>query len=89
VTQEGQFEFLRMPFGVSNAPATFQRVLNNLFTLFRDNKIIIYLDDILIASETISDGLTILNVVLQKLQSANLKLNLEKCYFFFKQQLTI
>jgi hypothetical protein len=82
VTQEGQFEFLRMPFGVSNAPATFQRALNNLFTSFRDNKIIIYLDDILIASETISDGLTTLNVVLQKLQSANLKLNLEKCYFF-------
>jgi hypothetical protein len=82
VTQEGQFEFLRMPFGFSNAPATFQRALNNLFTSFRDNKIIIYLDDILIASETISDGLTTLNVVLQKLQSANLKLNLEKCYFF-------
>jgi hypothetical protein len=41
VTQEGQFEFLRMPFGVSNAPATFQRALNNLFTSFRDNTIII------------------------------------------------
>nr|CAI5831076.1 unnamed protein product [Callosobruchus analis] len=81
VTQDGQFEFLRMPFGVSNAPITFQRLINNLFVELRD-QISLYLDDILISSGTIEGGLNILKRVLEILKNANLKLNIEKCYFF-------
>jgi len=51
VTPLGQFEFLRMPFGLTNAPRVFQRFNNNIFNkLINDNKILLYLDDILIAT---------------------------------------
>lgn len=50
VTPLGQFEFLKMPFGLTNAPRVFQRYIGDIFRdLIRENKILIYLDDILIA----------------------------------------
>ena len=49
-TQRGQFEFLFMPFGVANAPATFQRMMNSLFKEELDAFVLVYLDDILVFS---------------------------------------
>lgn len=61
VTPLGQFEYLYMPFGLKNAPATFQRYINFIFkNLISDGKILIYIDDILIATETKEEHITIL-----------------------------
>lgn len=81
-TPLGNFEFLRMPFGLKNAPSVFQRVLHNLFAdLIRAGKLLIYLDDILIPSDAIEEHLEILAEVLRRLKGANLELRLDKCKF--------
>ena len=54
-TQRGQFKFVVMPFGVTNAPATFQRMMNALFKEELDAYVLVYLDDILIFSQTLED----------------------------------
>lgn len=82
VTPDGQYEFLRMPFGVCNAPATFQRLLNSVLGNLRHEKVVVYLDDILIPSHTVEEGLEILETILKLFDEANLKLNLDKCLFF-------
>lgn len=51
VTPLGQYEFLRMLFGLKNAPSVFQRFVNKIFSdMVRDNKVIVYLDDVMIAT---------------------------------------
>ncbi|KAF7278403.1 hypothetical protein GWI33_008441 [Rhynchophorus ferrugineus] len=55
ITPDGCWEFLRMPFGVCNAPATFQRLLNAVLGKLRFREVMIYLDDILIPSTTINE----------------------------------
>lgn len=81
VTPDGEYEFLRMPFGLANAPATFQRMINNILGKLRFDKVIAYLDDILIPSNSIEEGLGTLKEVLQLIFQENLKLNIDKCSF--------
>jgi hypothetical protein len=81
VTPDGQYEFTRMPFGLANAPAVFQRMINRVLGPVRFNDAITYMDDILIASSTIDEGLYKLSNVLKIFKSAGLTLNLEKCLF--------
>lgn len=51
VTPQGQYEYLKMPFGLKNAPSNFQIFINNIFRdLIDSRKVVIYMDDILIAS---------------------------------------
>ncbi len=52
-TRYGQYEFTVMPFGLCNAPATFQRVMNQMFFELLDRCVLVYLDDILIYSRDI------------------------------------
>ena len=81
-TQRGQFEFLVMPFGVTNAPATFQRLMNNIFKEELDAFVLVYLDDILIFSQTLQEHIIHIRRALEKLRSAKLYARLHKCSFF-------
>ena len=82
VTPMGQFEYLKMPFGLKNSPATFMRFIHHAFqNLISDNKVIIYLDDILIATETVEKNLEILKEVYKILVDNVLELRLDKCQF--------
>ena len=72
------YEFNVMAMGLRNAPATFQRLLQ---TLFSGMNILPYVDDIIVASRSFSDHIQSLRNVFQQLRSANLKLNPAKCKF--------
>jgi hypothetical protein len=70
-----------MPFGLTNAPAAFQHMANDVFREFLDLFVIIYLDDILVFSKTLSDHRCHVRQVLQKLREHGLYAKLEKCQF--------
>ncbi|KAJ8706078.1 hypothetical protein PYW07_010855 [Mythimna separata] len=80
VTPSGQYEFLKMPFGLANAPAVFSRLIKVVLGSL-GNDVAIYLDDIMLPTNSVDDGLGLLGKVLQLLSEANLKLNLSKCSF--------
>lgn len=81
VTPEGHFEFLRMPFGLANSPAVFQRLMDNIFDSLRFDTVIPYIDDVLLPTKTEREGLSLLRVVLGIIKDAGLTLNLDKCAF--------
>ncbi|GFV75756.1 retrovirus-related Pol polyprotein from transposon 17.6 [Trichonephila clavipes] len=82
ITPEGLYEFKVMPFGLCNAPATFERMMDNLLRHLNGLFLCLcYLDDIIVFSETFEDHLIRLRLVLKCLQEAGLKLNSKKCLF--------
>ena len=81
----GFFECKRMPFGLTNAPATFQRLMESCLGDLHLNWCIIYLDDIIVFSETPGEHVKRLQGVFQKLAAAGLKLKPSKCEFFKKR----
>jgi ATP-dependent helicase/DNAse subunit B len=70
-----------MPFGITNAPAIFQHLMNDIFREFLDDFMVNYLDDILIFSKDEKDYEKHVRMVLQKLQDARFYAKLEKCIF--------
>ena len=87
ITQEGLFEFKVMPFGLCNAPATFQRLMNLVLAGVQWSECLVYLDDIIVLGKSYEDHLRNLSTVLHKLQCANLRLKLPKCNFCRKEVL--
>ncbi|KAI5149382.1 hypothetical protein ENBRE01_0870 [Enteropsectra breve] len=71
----GLFEFNRMPFGLCNGPATFQRAMDKLFKQEKNKFVLPYFDDIIIFSDSIEDHIQHLEVVFSKIRSANMVLN--------------
>ncbi|ORD99557.1 POL3 [Hepatospora eriocheir] len=79
----GQFEFLRMPFGLSNTPGTFQRAMNLL--LGNLDFVKIYLDDILIASKDLSEHKRHLKTVIEILNKHQVSINYDKSSFLLQE----
>lgn len=78
----GLYEFTRLPFGLTNAPATFMRLMDRVFGDQNFQSVLIYLDDILVFGRTFEETQQRLELVLQRLQSHNLKVKPEKCHLF-------
>lgn len=85
-TPDGQYEYTRLLFGYSEAPAEFQkRLIQILQPLVRQDKVIVYIDDILIASDLVESNLQTLKKVLVELKKYCFELNLGKCQFLKKR----
>ena len=80
-TQEGLFEFNVMPFGLCNAPATFQRLMDFVLAGLQWSTCLVYLDDIIIMGRTFEKHLANLQQVFERLKQAGLKLQPKKCQF--------
>ena len=80
-TRYGSYEYRVMPFGMANAPATFQSYINRALQQFVDQFVIVYLDDILIYSENPEEHELHVKRVLLKLRENGLFIKLEKCSF--------
>ena len=70
-----------MPFGLTNTPATFQRLMNYILHDYLNDFVVVYLDDILVCSDTFEEHLAHLRKVFDKLREANLVIKLKKCKF--------
>ena len=77
----GLFEFLRLPFGLRNGPAVFQRIIDNIMGDLIGKICLVYLDDIGIFSTNDTDHVAHLQIVLNRLRDAGLRLNSAKCHF--------
>src|SRR6202789_4643733 len=77
----GSFEWLVVPFGLTNAPATFQRFMNDIFHDLLDIWVVVYLDDILIYSEDMSQHRAHIKEVLRRLRANGLYAGAQKCEF--------
>ena len=81
VTRCGSYEFVVLPFGLTNAPATFCNLMNDVFYEFVDHFVVVYLNDIVIYNESLEDHLEHLRKVLSKLREHQLYVKKEKCEF--------
>ena len=80
-TPKGHYEFNVMPFSLTNAPVTFQRLMECTLAGLSGEQCLIYLDDIIIFSSAFEEHLLRLASVFDRLRSAGLKLKAKKCYF--------
>jgi len=80
-TRYGQFEYLVMPFGLCNAPGTFQSYINETVRDYLDIFCTAYLDDILVFSEREEEHAEQVRKVLQRLRERGLQLDIDKCEF--------
>ncbi|KAJ4758083.1 polyprotein [Rhynchospora pubera] len=80
-THHGHFEFLVMPFGLSNAPSTFQALMNDVLRPFLRQFALVFFDDILIYSSSWAEHLQHVRTILLQLRNHKLKLKRSKCSF--------
>ena len=81
-TRYGHYEYLVLPFGLTNAPATFMHLMNSVFADYLDEFVIVFLDDVLVFSRTTEEHKRHVRLVLQRLREHRLYANMKKCEFF-------
>lgn len=82
-TERGHYEFLRMPFGLKNAPSKFQRLMDSI--LRGVENVFTYLDDVIIASTSLQEHIVKIREVFERFKVHNLKIQLDKSEFLQKQ----
>ena len=85
LSRYGSYEFRVMPFGLTNAPAVFMDLMNRVFRDFLDQFVIVFIDDILVYSQTEEEHAEHLRQVLQTLRQNELYAKYEKCGFWLKE----
>ncbi|GBN99011.1 Retrovirus-related Pol polyprotein from transposon 297 [Araneus ventricosus] len=84
-TGQGLCQFMVMPFGLCNAPSTFERLMETVLRGLTSEACLVYLGGIIIVGRTFEEHLNNIRKVFQRLQKANLKLSPKKCRFFRKE----
>ncbi|KAD6454404.1 hypothetical protein E3N88_09110 [Mikania micrantha] len=84
-TRYGHYEFLVMPFGLSNAPAVFMDLMNRVCKPYLDKFVIMFIDDILIYSKTKEDHEQHLRLILELLRNEKLYAKFSKCEFWMRE----
>ena len=85
----GTFVFRRMPFGLCNAPTTFQRCMMSIFYDMVEDTIEVFMDDFSVVGDSFEGCLTNLSEVLKRCEDCNLVLNWEKCHFMVKEGIVL
>ena len=85
VTRYGSYEYTVMSFGLTNAPATFSRLMNYIFMDYLDKFVVVYLDDILVFSKNEEEHAEHLRLVLEKLREHQLYAKFSKCEFWLPE----
>ncbi|KAM1759983.1 hypothetical protein ACFX12_002907 [Malus domestica] len=85
----GTFAYRRMPFGLCNAPATFQRCMVSIFSNYVEKIIEIFMDDFNVFGNSFDHCLSNLTLILKRCVETNLVLNWEKCHFMVKQGIVL
>lgn len=83
--ENGHYEFLRMPFGLKNAPSTFQRVMDNVLREHIGVRCLVYMDDIIVFSTSLKEHLDNLRLIFASLQKYNMKIQPDKSEFLHKE----
>ena len=83
--ENGHYEYLRMPFGLKNAPSTFQRVMDNILRGIHNEKCAVYLDDVIIYSTSLDEHIQKLREIFQRFRDSNFKIQLDKSEFLKKE----
>ena len=81
----GHYEYLVMPFGVTNAPGVFMDYMNRIFHPYLDSFVVVFIDNILVYSKTKEEHEEHLRIVLQTLQDRKLYAKLSKCEFWLEE----
>lgn len=80
-TRTNHWEFIRMPMGISTAPATFQRLMHKIFEKEKWHQCLIYLDDVLVFSRDLDEHIQRLRSIFQRIRESGVKLSPKKCNF--------
>ncbi|KAL9384316.1 hypothetical protein Peur_021326 [Populus x canadensis] len=85
----GTYAYRRMPFGLCNAPATFQRCMMSIFSDYVERIIEVFMDDFTVYGDSFDKCLENLSLILKRCIETNLVLNYEKCYFMVEQGIVL